>query len=77
MPNTGEDRVPIEHLSAVNEASSTGNELHLIELLVKGVHGNLQPNQDITKAIDGSPQTDRKDIFPKIMAEELIEHIKA
>ena len=77
MTNNGEARATIEHLLAVNKVSSTGNELHLIELLVKGVHGNLRLDQDNTKAIDSSPQTDRKAIFPKITPKELIEHIKA
>ena len=35
--NNGGDSTLTGHFLSPNEASSTGNELHLIELLVKGV----------------------------------------
>lgn len=37
MPHKKEDRVPAGYLSSPNEVFSTGNQLHLIEFLAKGV----------------------------------------
>lgn len=41
-----------------NEPSSTGNGLHLIELLAKG--HPWETTQAIAKTLGGSPQTDSK-----------------
>lgn len=49
-------------ISSPNKASSTGNRLHLIELLGKGSNGKPQTAQAVFKTICCSPQTDSK--FP-------------
>lgn len=41
-PNKKKPKVPKEHLSPPNETPNARNRLHLIELLVKGLHGNPQ-----------------------------------
>lgn len=56
--NNGGDRAPIGHLSSPNETSSTGNKLHLIKFLAKGVHGSLQTTQAIVKAVGDLLQTE-------------------
>lgn len=43
--NWGEN-APTGHLYSPNEAFSTCKALHLIKLLTKGFHGNLQASQD-------------------------------
>lgn len=37
LPNNEENRVPTGHLMSPKEAFNTGIDLHLIELLTKGV----------------------------------------
>lgn len=48
----------VTQLLSPNEASSTGNGLHLIELLAKG--HPWETTQAIAKTLGGSPQTDSK-----------------
>lgn len=60
-PNKGRDRAPTSRLLLLNEAYRTGNELHLIELLVKGVPWEPpKKTQAVAKTIDCSPQTDHR-----------------
>lgn len=51
LPNNKGDRTPTRHILSSNEAFSTGNGLHQIELLAKGT-------QAIVKAIGGTLQID-------------------
>lgn len=59
LSNNKGDKMPTWHLWSPNELFSTGNGLHLTELLVKLTpkHGNSQTIQAITKTIGCSPQT--------------------
>ena len=73
-PNNRGDRVPTRHFLPPNEISRPGNGLHLIELLAKGTHGNLQITQAIAKTIGCFPQSDGKTLLLKTVSTYLTEH---
>lgn len=50
-PDNRDDKAPTRYLSLPNGIYKVRNGLHLIELLVKWSHGNLQATQAITKSI--------------------------
>lgn len=51
-PNKKRYKVPAGCLLPPNKASSTGTRLHLIELLAKLSHGNLQTTNSVAKIIN-------------------------
>ena len=73
-PNNRGDRAPTRHLLPPNETFRAWNELHLIELLAKGTHGNLQITQAIAKTIGCFPQSDGKTLLLKTVSTYLTGH---
>ena len=59
LPSNRVERAQTGHISSFNEASSTGNRLHLIKFWSKGVPGEPPNNPN------GSPQTDSKALLLK------------
>ena len=64
LSNNGQDIAPTGHLLSPNEASSTGNVLHL-SCRPKGFHENPQITRAISKAVGCSPATDGKALLLK------------
>lgn len=73
-------QTPSENLSLPIENSNSGNGLHLIELLAKGVYRNPQTAEDmaatIASAIDCSPNTEGKDLVLKTTLTYIVGHVK-
>jgi hypothetical protein len=73
LSNNGQDIAPTGQLLSPNEASSTGNVLHL-SCRPKGFHENPQITQADTKTIAGSPYTNNKAPLLKKTHKQFIEH---
>lgn len=76
MPDNRRDRALTEHLRSPNEVSSTRNRPYLIELWVKGFHGNYQTCPAIPKGSDASSQTVYEALLVKTTSTKLIENGK-
>lgn len=61
-PNNRVDGILAAHLLSPKSASSTRVGLRLIEMLAKGIHGNLQTIQEVAETVGCSPQTDTKGV---------------
>lgn len=64
----------IKHFLSLNEASSTGLGLHLIELFVKGVSLELSTTKAVTNIIGCSLQSDSRALLQTIIHTQLMEH---
>lgn len=72
--NNRGDKFPTRHLSPPDETFTSGNGLHLIELLTKELHGNHQISQAIAKAIGRSLKTGSKALLLKTNLHISTEH---
>lgn len=73
-PSNGKYRVSVIHCLSPGEVSSGETGFHPNELLTKGVHGNSQRTQTVTKTKGCSLQTDSGAPLARTTTTKLIEY---